>query len=153
MTTRHILVAIDDSAASDRVSEFVNGFFDSLDVKVTAMNVGAAPVTTPYAIDSGGVYAWPYYAPPSSFVSQEDRGSIASQEAENVVASSGVHAAHRVVELAGDIADAIRRVAEELRVDMIVVGSSHKNLFERLVAPSVSSDLAKAAPAPVLVVH
>lgn len=91
--------------------------------------------------------------PCASFVSDEDQAAIISYEAEDVVASSGLRSAHQVVEFGGDVADTIRRVAEELDVDMIVVGSSHKNLFERLVAPSVSCDLAKAAPKPVLVVH
>lgn len=62
MTVRHLLVAVDDSPASARASEFVNGFFVGLDVTVTAMNVGRTPLTSPYAVDPGGVYAWPHSA-------------------------------------------------------------------------------------------
>lgn len=150
---RRILVAIDDSSASARVSAFVNRFFEELDVTVTAINVGRTPLTSPYPVDAGAVYAWPYYAAAPSFVTDEDREAIVSEEAEDTIAASGVHATHRIVELGVDVADTIRRVAKELGVDLIVVGSSHKNLFERLLSPSVSSDLAKAAPTPVLVVH
>lgn len=150
---RHILVAVDDSEASARVAEFVNGFFDALDVTITAMNVSRAPLPSPYAIDPGGVFAWPYSSSTPLPIGDEHAEAIVSEEAEDVVESSGVQAAHRVVELGGDVADTIRRVAVELDVDIIVVGSSHKTLFERLVSPSVSSDLAKAAPTPVLVVH
>jgi nucleotide-binding universal stress UspA family protein len=38
-------------------------------------------------------------------------------------------------------------------VDVLVVGSNHRSLFDRLLAPSVSTGLAKDAPCPVLVVH
>jgi nucleotide-binding universal stress UspA family protein len=47
----------------------------------------------------------------------------------------------------------LRRLAAERHVDVLVVGSSPRSLFDRLLAPSVSKGLAKDAPCPVLLVH
>ena len=57
---RHVLVAVDDSEASERAAEFVNRFFGALDVSITAVNIGDTAISwSPYAAAPGLVYPWP----------------------------------------------------------------------------------------------
>jgi nucleotide-binding universal stress UspA family protein len=53
----------------------------------------------------------------------------------------------------GDAADAICRVADRLRVDVIVVGSHGRTGIGRLLLGSVSEHVVRHAPCPVLVVR
>ena len=154
---RQILVAVDEGAASERAAAFVNDFFAGLDVSILAVNVGSSPlVWGGYPAAPGLLYTWPYAAAVPA-VTADERGELLDEArhdaADAAVQSSGLHPDETVVELGGDVAEALRRVAVERGVDLIVVGSSDKGFLERMVAPSVSKDLAKSAPAPVLVVH
>jgi nucleotide-binding universal stress UspA family protein len=54
--------------------------------------------------------------------------------------------------MTGDPADAISRAAEAKDVDLIVVGSGDKGLIQRWFGRSVSEDLTRELPRPVLVV-
>lgn len=152
-----ILVAVDESEASERVRDFVNEFFAGMDVSITAVNVGAGPVAWgPYVTAPGGLDSWGYAAtmPASAAATAEvPVAEAARQVAEDTLESSGVRAEDHVVGLGGDVAEELRRVAEEREVDLLVVGSNHRSIFERLLSPSVSTGLAKRAPCPVLVVH
>ena len=154
---RHILVAVDESEASERVSEFVNRFFEGMEVSITALNVGSVQLDwAGYPAVPGAVYPWPYgvgMPPRDAEEALAARADAARESAEQTVASSGVDAEEQVVEIGGDVAETIRRVASQRGADLIVVGAGHKSLWERLISPSVSSELAKDAPRPVLVVH
>lgn len=148
---RRILVAIDASETSQRVADFVNDFFGDLDVRITAVNVGAVPLTwVPSGIAPGAIFAWPL-APPLP-ASAEDHNEIVSDAGQRLIDRSGVHDDDRIVEV-GNPVDTIIRVALENGVDMIVVGSRHKSLLDRFLTGSVSKELALSAPLPVLVVH
>lgn len=157
---RQILVAVDESEASARVSDFVNRFFEGLDVSVIAVNVGRVPI--PVAVPTGAyaapgaTFTWPYgpAAPPAGEPAAETAAAETTREkGEQAIASSGIQVDEQIVELAGDVADALRRLAAERDVDLIVVGSNHKGFLERLLSPSVSAELTDAAPRPTLVVH
>lgn len=157
---RQILVAVDDSAASERAAAFVNRFFADLDVKITAVNVGSAPLGWgPYAAPPGLIHPWsslsaPAAAPPPVVGADADRGfDVARDTGARTIESSGIQAEDEVVEFGGGIADTLIEVARERGVDLIVVGSNHKSMFDRLLSPSVSKDLAESAPVPVLIVH
>ena len=154
---REVLVAVDESDASARVREFVNGFFGGLDVSITVVNVGTAPVAWgPYVTAPGGIGPWGYAATmPATGVATAEIpvADQARESAEDTVESSGVRAGDHVVTLGGDVAEKLRRVAAEREVDLLVVGSNHRGIFDRLLSPSVSTGLAKRAPCPVLVVH
>ena len=57
---QHVLVAVDDSEASEQAAEFVNRFFGDLDVVITAVNVGTVEITWgSYAAAPGALYPWP----------------------------------------------------------------------------------------------
>jgi nucleotide-binding universal stress UspA family protein len=55
--------------------------------------------------------------------------------------------------LEGDPGPTIASAAEDLLVDVVVVGQSEKSLIERAVLGSVSTSLIRNAPCPVLVVR
>lgn len=160
---REILVAVDASEASRRASRFVNRFFGDLDVAITAVNVGKAPLAWgPEPLSPGLAYPWPAAGslwppvatptvPTTADAAAVDASTV--DDAERVLESSGLHADDRVVEAGGDVAETLCRIADERDVDVIVVGSRQKAFLERLISPSVSTDLAKAAPRPVLIVH
>jgi len=74
---------------------------------------------------------------------------------EELVATAKVltnsHVEHLVEE--GEAADAICRVADRLRVDVIIVGSHGRTGLGRLLLGSVSEHVVRHAPCPVLVVR
>ncbi len=152
---RKVLVAVDESEASERAADFVNAFFGGLDVVIVGLNVGAAPLAWgPYPAAPGLLYAWPYAAPMAPAVTpRPGPENELPQDAAERIDWSGLEADEHVVELGGDVAETLREVASDRDVDVIVVGSGHKGLLERMLSPSVSADLAKSAPRPVLVVH
>lgn len=155
---REILVALDGGKASNRVIDFVSRFFGDMDVSITAVNVARLPLAWgPRPLSPGLVYPWPSAGgvwPPAAGPSRSPQLEAAAvNTAERTVESSGLHTDDHVVQSGEDVADVLRRVAHERDVDLVVVGSNHKGFLERLVSPSVSNDLAKAAPRPVLIVH
>lgn len=156
---REVLVAMDDSEASERAAQFVNSFFGDLDVSITAVNVGRVPLSWgPYAAAPGALYPWPPpwpagSVPPRETSATSDRLERHDEIGEHTIKSSGIQADRTSVEFGGDVADTLARVADERGTKLIVVGSAHKGIFERLLSPSVSKDLARDAPVPVLVVH
>ncbi len=150
--TRKVLVAVDDSEASTRVAEFVNRFFEGLDVEIIAINVGPAPIAPlPFAagftsFDMGGGIG-----PPTIATSQETTASRL-QAADDIIDRSPLHEDERVVDM-GHPVEVIERAAMELDVDLVVVGTQHKGLFDRFLSGSVAADLARSSVRPVLIVH
>jgi nucleotide-binding universal stress UspA family protein len=63
----------------------------------------------------------------------------------------GVHA--ESAEASGDTADSIVEAARERGADLVVVGSRHRKLVERLLFGSVSAEVVVDAPCDVLVVR
>jgi len=150
--TRKVLVAVDDSDASTRVAEFVNRFFGGLDVEIIAINVGpgaleALPFATAFSpFELGGVVGSP------AVVGSEEAYASRLQDSEDIIDRSPLHEDERVVD-AGDPVEVIERAAEELDVDLVVVGTEHKGLLDRLLSKSVAAALVRSSPRPVLVVH
>lgn len=147
---RRILVAVDEDEASERVVAFVNTFFGGLDVDVVAIHVGRVPAPwIPATAVPGAFYPWGLL-PEDVQRPEIDRDALA--HAEETIERLGLCDDDRVVEL-GHPADVIRRAAVDRDVDLIVVGSQHKGLLERMLGGSVSKELVDDAPRPVLVVH
>lgn len=147
-----ILVALDGTDDATRVATFVNSFFGGLDVEIVALHVGTVPAPWyPAGVTPGALFAWPYPLPAGW---QGDQGTVeaAVEAGEETIERSGLDSDEDVVEL-GDPLMRIKTTAVDEMVDLIVVGSSHKGLLERLLAGSVSRDLSRDAPTPVLIVH
>jgi nucleotide-binding universal stress UspA family protein len=75
----------------------------------------------------------------------------AQEQAEQAVLRSGLEDAVAVGEL-GDPVDAIIEAANARNADLIVLGSNHRNLLQRVFERSVSKSVVKLSDRPVLVV-
>ena len=149
--TRLVLVAIDGSEASRRVAAFVNAFFREGEADLLAISV--AEVGSPWipaGVAYGGVYTWPSPAYPDPALTARLDES-AQEEAERTAREAGVTGAEPVVR-SGDPASEILREARERGVDLVVVGSNHKGLLDRILHGSVSDAVVREAVVPVLVV-
>lgn len=146
---RNVLVALDDSEASERVATFVDDFFAGGDFKVTAVSVALMPVAwIPPATPFGFVYAW---GPATRMVLAADQERVPLARAETTVESSDLDADETLTKI-GDPVQSILDAAEETNADVIVVGSNNKGFFERLVFGSVSDQILKDPDRPILLV-
>lgn len=147
---RVVLVAVDDSAGSERVVAFVNEFFGGLDVEVIGINVGHEPAAwIPMGLGAGADFYWPYVGEPPVPTRTDYEQSL--REAADRVESSGLDDDELVAEL-GDPVAHICQAASEHQADLLVVGDNHKSGWRRLLEGSVTSDLQRHARCPVLVV-
>lgn len=153
--TKKILVAVDETEASRRAVEFVEEFFMGADVSLTVVNVARSPVSWVPASPYGGVAAWPY---PMGDVRREeidpalDEAYAREEAAGRSVASQQAPPGADIEVTFGETVDAISVAAEEVDADLIVVGSTDKGFLQRLFSGSVSEELVRKAPRPVLVV-
>jgi nucleotide-binding universal stress UspA family protein len=148
---RRVLVAIDESDASERVIAFVNEFFDDLDVEVLAVNVAPLPSVRPTAVEPyGAVIPWPWmYRAASETVPAT--ADDARRHAQQTLIRSDLREDEVVAEV-GEPAEAIVRAADDHDASLVVVGHNHRNLLERLFEGSVSRQLLRHTERPVLVV-
>lgn len=150
--SRRILVAVDESDASRRVADFVNTFFDGLGMEITAINVGRGPwIAAPYP-PAGVAFGWGLAATSPAAYPIEGDTEVQLEAGDRVIDRSGIHDTDRIIDI-GDPVELITQAAVERDVDLIVVGSNHKGLLDRLLSGSVSTELVRSAPRPVLVVH
>jgi nucleotide-binding universal stress UspA family protein len=154
---RHVLLAVDETEASERAAKFVQEFFAGTDTAITAVNVARAPIEwgapPPYGwvapVPYGGRWPWTYRGDDAETVNE-----IAAQEEDHAKAVARAQAPPDAdIDVAfGDPAEAIIQAADDEGADIIVVGSNHKSFLQRLIEPSVSERLVKETPRPVLVV-
>lgn len=146
---RRVLVAIDDSDASERVATFVNAFFQGLEAELLVVSVArvAVPMIPP-GTAYGAVAVWPGPVTEEAFRAAQ---AAADEEARRAPHESGLADGEQLI-VSGDPVQEILRAAREHSVDVVVVGTGHKGLLERVVKGSVSHDLIEAAEVPVLVV-
>jgi nucleotide-binding universal stress UspA family protein len=154
---RKVLVALDETEASQHAADFVNEFFDRDTTEIIGLNVAAARVPWIPAAPYGGLWAWGYYpgyaaTPAVSEEVLDEEMRRAEQEGRRTIAESGITDAEAVVER-GDVVTAIAQAAEEQDADLIVVGTRDEGALKRVLFGSVSSDLVHQAPRPVLVVR
>lgn len=145
---RHILVALDDTESSRRAAVFVDRFFAGIDTRVDVLSVAESPLVDAPAAGPGGMLGG---ATGSAEVLRQI--SDATRAAAERIASDANLDADVALVAEGDPVDAITRVAAERDVDLVVVGSSHKGLWQRLISGSVSRGVVDESPAPVLVVR
>jgi nucleotide-binding universal stress UspA family protein len=149
---RRVLVALDDTEASERAAHFVNEFFDGLDVEVLGISVAEVPRTwIPESVGFGAVYPWGFAGgvPPEALTA----GLAAAEDhAEQTLRRTELEADERIVER-GDPVEAINAAAEAQDVDLVVVGSHDKGIVDRLIEGSVSHELVRKARRPVLIVR
>lgn len=150
-----ILVAMDRTEGSRRAAAFVDRFFAGMDVAVTAVNVARNPVDTVPPVAFGGVFPW---GPAGPNMAAGDRATweqamVPEQQAGEAVALVQAPADAEVEVVFGEAVEAILRAGDDEDADLIVVGSNDKGFGQRLLGGSVSEELARKAPPPVLIVR
>lgn len=140
----HALVALDDTEPSWDAAEFAGALLGP-DDDVTVINV--VSTSEPVRIAAGGLTGLPAMSGGQGVgdvhvdVLDTLRPAIAAANADSIVIEEG------------DVVNRICSVAEDLGVDMIVVGTRDQNAVMRFLTGSVSTRLVHEAPCPVVVVR
>jgi nucleotide-binding universal stress UspA family protein len=142
----HALVATDGSEQSIRAARRAADLLRPAD-QVTLLTV----VTEVPGDDAGGIEGSVYTPDEMERVWNAEMAE-ARDELEHTAAALSTAQVDKRIEI-GDVAKTICRLAEELGVDVIVVGSHGRTGLERLFLGSVSEHVVRHAPCPVLVVR
>jgi nucleotide-binding universal stress UspA family protein len=149
-----ILVAVDRTEGSRRAAEFVDRFFAGMDVGITAVNVTRGPVDAVRSVPFGAVFPW---GPGGLYMAGDraawEEAAVREQQAGEAVALAQAPAGADVEVVFGEVVEAILGAADDENADLIVVGSNDKGFLQRLLGGSVSEELARKAPRPVLIVR
>ena len=150
-----ILVAVDRTEGSRRAAAFVDRFFAGKDVAITAVNVARNPVDTVPLVAFGGVFPWGPAGPDMAAGDRAawERAVVREQQEGEAVALAQAPADADVEVVFGEVVEAILRAANDEAADLIVVGANDKGFLQRLLGGSVSEELARKAPRPVLIVR
>lgn len=139
------LLAVDDSEASYDAAAFAHRILDPDDV-IIVLNVTRMSQIGGFTM--GGLAG----VPPAA--ATDEAWDAIRQSAWRVVKAAGATAEAEMgrVEI-GDPGERICDVAQEEGVDLIIMGSRDRKMWERIFSPSVSAYVATHAPCPVLVVR
>lgn len=140
---RHILIAVDGSEGAGRAVAFAARLLDHPSTELTLL-VAVEPQVLVPMVPFDGFATTAQHPPP-------DQVRAAEALMTATAAQFGAHRVHSRVET-GSPADVICRVADELDVDLIVVGARNLNPAARWLLGSVSDKVAHNAHRPVLLV-
>jgi nucleotide-binding universal stress UspA family protein len=148
-----ILVPLDGSPAAERVLPHAEALAERFGAALTLLHATTAPATVAAAEAAAGVIpVAPIALDPIEIVTEEQREAAAYL--------SGLAGRLRarglsvdVVEPEGDSADAILTAARDLGVDLITMTTHGHGGLGRLVLGSVTDEVVRHAPCPVLVVR
>jgi nucleotide-binding universal stress UspA family protein len=142
----HVLIATDGSdrsvLAARRAAELLR----------QADHVTLLSVVTEIPGDDAGGFEGSVYSPAEQQAVWEQEMREAGEELTRTASGLTTAEIDKRIEL-GDVANTVCKVAAELGVDVIVVGSHGKTGFGRLLLGSVSEHVVRHAPCPVLVVR
>ena len=145
-----VLIAVDETDASRHAAEVAAQLFPGGEFLALCVAVAQIAWMPPGA-------AWGYVMP---YTELPPRGADLNAIEDGAVARAAERAAEVAAEIGpaetigevGDPATSILRAAKDHKVDVIVVGSHHKNWLARLIEGSVADSVAHQATVPVLVV-
>lgn len=141
---RHILLAVDGSPGGRRAADFARQLMDAPGVRLTALVVFEPPQVVPFSpLES--------YALTASHPSPE-RLAAAQALTDEITRDLGKDRVHTRMEV-GHPADVICQVADQLDVDLIVVGARGLNPIVTWLLGSVSEKVVRHAKRPVTVVR
>jgi nucleotide-binding universal stress UspA family protein len=150
---KRILIALDDSDVSANAARFVEEFFRDMPLEVLAVNVARrrVPWVDPmWGYGYVGAWAYPYPVTSDDPTVQEVE-EHEKAEGREMIERTGLEPDGTIVEV-GDPVSVIIGAAVTNDVDLIVVGAHDKGFLQRLFSGSVSQDVVRIAPTPVLVV-
>ena len=142
----HVLVATDGSPSSIAAAKAAAALLRSAD-HVTLVSV----LTEVPGDDAGGFEGSVYSAGEQDALWKQELAE-AGEELERTAAALTTAKIDKRIEV-GDVAGTICRVAADLHTDVIVVGSHGRGAIERILLGSVSEQVVRHAPCPVLVVR
>ena len=142
----HVLIATDGSASSIEAAQRASQLLKPAD------HVTLLSVLTEVPGDDAGGFEGSVYSPGEQEALWKRELAEAGEELERTAAALTSTAIDKRIE-AGDVSGTVCRVAADLNVDVIVVGSHGRGAIERLLLGSVSDQIVRHAPCPVLVVR
>jgi len=151
MRPLRVLVAVDDTDASLDALAFAQDILPPRS-EILLLNVAASIADSPFLLAPTPLAAG--VAPPDTVAEGEDltlRARAVLAEARAALDRSDLDVSVVVDE--GDAASRICAAAADADVDLVVVGTNDRGLFERMWMGSVSKRVVVAAPCPVLVVR
>jgi nucleotide-binding universal stress UspA family protein len=144
-----ILVGYDGTSPAERALTRAAELAQAFDSKVVVVSVSAPE---PVATNGGAFGLMPYY--PATDVAARTDEALWQQHRERVQALfAGFDVPVEFAGVSGQPAEEIVEVADEHRVDLIVVGTREPGFLERLLGGSVSQGVARRAHCDVLIVH
>ncbi len=145
-----VLIAVDETDASRHAAEVAAKLFPGGDF--LALCVAAAQIEwMPPGAAWGYVMPYTELPPRSAGLNTIDDEAAARAAERAAEVAAEIPSAETIGEV-GDPTTAILRAADDHDVDVIVVGSHHKNWLARLIEGSVADNVAHRATVPVLVV-
>jgi len=140
MLPRTILVPIDFSTCSERALDYALSLAERLDATVHLVTAIAAAMPGLDSLLSAQTDAAPRL---------EAIGALQKLATER----SSLAKIGRLIALPGDARDAILQIANELHIDLIVMGTHGRRGVSRLVLGSVAEEIVRRAPCAVLTVR
>jgi nucleotide-binding universal stress UspA family protein len=142
----HVLIATDGSQFSIEAAQRAAELLRPAD-HVTLLSV----LTEVPGDDAGGFEGSVYSAGEQEALWKQELAE-AGEELERTAAALTSTAVDKRIEV-GDVSGTVCKIAADLKVDVIVVGSHGRGAIERLLLGSVSDQIVRHAPCPVLVVR
>jgi nucleotide-binding universal stress UspA family protein len=147
----HVLLATDGSPSSIAAAQRAGELLKPAD-RVTLLHVvSEAPQTVTTGLETTGL-SGSVPLPGNIEPLWEHEMAEAAAEIDRTAARLTSTNLHKRIEI-GDVGGTVCRVAEELKVDVIVVGSHGRGAIERLLLGSATSQIVRHAPCAVLVVR
>lgn len=141
-----VLATTDGSEFSTRALQALGQLLPKEGTQIELVSVFVSPVTFTYGMD-------PYNVSYERMAAQLREAAESDCEAgKNVLEALGFPDVHTQT-LMGDAASAILEYAEQVKPDLIVVGSHGRSGFQRFLMGSVSAQVLRHAPCSVLVVR